>query len=251
MFIVLPAIDLLEGKVVRLTQGRYDAVKVYSNEPAEVALQFERDGAIWLHVVDLEGAKEGEPKNLNSLVAIRSAVKCKIQFGGGIRSLATLEQVFEIGVQRAILGTSAIVNPMLAHEAIKSFGSERIAVALDVREGKVAVHGWMENKAFSPFDLGKKMKDAGIDWFIYTDILRDGTMTSPNLEAIARFADLVKANVIASGGISSVEHVRQIKSLEHLGVLGCIVGRAIYEGKLNLREALGAVGEISGDVKSI
>jgi len=238
VFVVLPAIDLLGGKVVRLTQGRYDAVKVYGDEPEEVAVQFEREGAIWLHVVDLDGAKEGEPRNLNSLKAIRRAVKCNIQFGGGVRSLATLERVLGIGVQRVVLGTSAIVNPMLAYEAVKNFGSDKIAVAVDVREGKVAVKGWTETEAFSPEEVGRKLREAGVRWFVYTDTLRDGTMTSPNFDAIARFAETVDAKVIASGGISRVEHIRQLKSLEPLGVAGCIIGRAIYEGKLNLREVL-------------
>ncbi|MCX7642651.1 MAG: 1-(5-phosphoribosyl)-5-[(5-phosphoribosylamino)methylideneamino]imidazole-4-carboxamide isomerase [Armatimonadetes bacterium] len=240
MFVVLPAIDLLGGKVVRLTQGRYDAAKVYSDEPAEVAMQFERDGATWLHVVDLNGAKEGEPKNLDSLAAIRKAVKCNIQFGGGVRSLPVLERIFELGVQRVVLGTVAIVNPMIAYEAVKHFGSERISVAIDVREGKVAIRGWSETENMSPTDVGKKMRDAGVLWFIYTDILRDGMMTSPNFDAVAQFAETVKASVIASGGIASVEHVRQLKLLEPLGVVGCIIGRAIYEGKLSFQDALAA-----------
>ncbi|MCX7968516.1 MAG: HisA/HisF-related TIM barrel protein, partial [Armatimonadetes bacterium] len=172
MFVVLPAIDLLDGKVVRLTQGRYNAAKVYSDDPAEVAAQFERDGANWLHVVDLNGAKEGEPKNLDSLAAILKAVKCKIQFGGGVRSLEILERVFGLGVQRVVLGTSAIVNPMLAYEAVKHFGSGRIAVSVDVREGKVSVRGWTETQDLSPADVGKRMLDAGVRWFVYTDILR-------------------------------------------------------------------------------
>ncbi|MFN3420800.1 MAG: 1-(5-phosphoribosyl)-5-[(5-phosphoribosylamino)methylideneamino]imidazole-4-carboxamide isomerase [Armatimonadota bacterium] len=245
MFVVLPAIDLLDGKVVRLTQGRYDAVKVYSDEPTEVARQFEREGATWLHVVDLNGAKEGEPKNLDSLTAIRKAIKCNVQFGGGVRSLSVLERLFEIGVQRVILGTSAIVNPMLAYEAVKNFGAERIAVAVDVREGKVAVRGWTETEALSPADVGERMRDAGVQWFVYTDILRDGMMTSPNFEAIAQFSEIVKAKVIASGGIGSAEHVRQLKTLEPLGVVGCIVGRALYEGKLSLRDVLSEIAEDS------
>lgn len=245
MFVVFPAIDLLDGKVVRLTQGRYDAVKIYSDEPEKVAMEFEREGVTWLHVVDLNGAKEGKPRNLEALAAIRKVVKCNIQFGGGVRSLAVLERLFELGIQRVVLGTRAIVNPMFAYEAVKNFGSERIAVAVDVREGKVAVRGWTETEALSPADVGKRMHDAGVCWFVYTDILRDGMMTSPNFKAIAQFAEIVKANVIASGGIASVEHVRQLKELEPLGVVGCIIGRAIYEGKLSLQDALAAVSEIS------
>ena len=247
MFVVLPAIDLIDGKVVRLTQGRYDAVKVYGDEPTEVARQFENEGATWLHIVDLNGAKEGEPKNLDSLAAIRKTVKCNIQFGGGARSLGVLERLYELGVQRVVLGTSAIVNPMLAYEAVKNFGAERVAVAVDVREGKVAIHGWTETAPLLPADVGKVMRDVGVCWFVYTDILRDGMMTSPNFEAVAQFAEIVKANVIASGGIASVEHIRQLKTLEPLGVVGCIIGRAIYEGKVSLREVLAAIGEISSE----
>ncbi len=243
MFVILPAIDLLDGKVVRLTQGRYDATKVYSDEPAEVAKRFESEGATWLHVVDLNGAKEGKPKNLHSLAAIRMSVRCNIQFGGGVRSLKVLERVFEIGVQRVVLGTSAIVNPMLTYEAVKNFGDGRVAVAVDVREGKVTICGWTETETMSPESLGKRMRDTGVLWFVYTDTLRDGMMTSPNFEAIAKFAEIVKGNVIASGGIASIEHIRHLKTLEPLGIVGCIVGRAIYEGKLSLQDALAAVSE--------
>ncbi|MCX7643640.1 MAG: HisA/HisF-related TIM barrel protein, partial [Armatimonadetes bacterium] len=160
---------------------------------------------------------------------------------GGVRSLEILERVFGLGVQRVVLGTSAIVNPMLAYEAVKHFGSGRIAVSVDVREGKVSVRGWTETQDLSPADVGKRMLDAGVRWFVYTDILRDGMMTAPNFEAIANFAETVKANVLASGGVASVEHVRQLKLLEPLGVVGCIIGRAIYEGKLNFRDALAVV----------
>lgn len=238
MFTVIPAIDLLEGRVVRLLQGRYDAATAYSDNPAEVAGQFERDGATWLHVVDLDGARSGEPKNWEALKVIRGVVSCSIQFGGGVRSLTVLEQLFNLGVQRVVMGTSAIQNPMLAYEAVKAFGNDKIAIAIDVREGKVAIKGWMETEEITPLDIGKRLCDAGVRWFIYTDILRDGMLTSPNFESVAQFAEIVKAKVIASGGVSKVEHIRQLKTLQPLGVVGCIIGRALYEGKLNFRDAL-------------
>jgi phosphoribosylformimino-5-aminoimidazole carboxamide ribotide isomerase len=251
MFVVMPAIDLLGGQVVRLTQGRYDAVTVYGSSPAEVARQFERDGATWIHVVDLDGAKLGEPKNLDALKAICSATKCSVQFGGGVRSLPVLERLFELGVKRVVLGTSAIQNPLLAYEAVKAFGQDKIAVAIDVKEGKVAVKGWTETKEISPAEIGKQLCDAGVRWFVYTDILRDGMLTSPNFESIAQFAEAVKVTgdrgqgtgevkVIASGGVTEIEHIRRLKAMETLGVVGCIVGRAIYEGKLSLKDALEA-----------
>lgn len=238
MFIIMPAIDLLGGEVVRLTQGRYDAVTVYRPNPAEVAKEFEREGAVWLHVVDLEGAKLGELKNLDALKAICGETKCFVQFGGGIRDLSSLERLFELGVKRVVLGTSAILNPFLAHEATKTFGQDRIAAAIDVREGKVAIKGWTETGKASPVEVGKRLRDAGVRWFIYTDILRDGMLTSPNFEAVAQFAEEVGANVIASGGVTEIEHIERLKSMRPLGVVGCIVGRALYEGRLSLRDAL-------------
>ena len=248
MFVVMPAIDLLGGQVVRLTQGRYDAVTVYGASPAEIAQQFEQDGATWIHVVDLDGAKLGEPKNLDALRAICGATKCSIQFGGGVRSLPVMERLFELGVRRVVLGTSAIQNPFLAHEAVKAFGQDKIAVAIDVRDGKVAVKGWTEMEEVSPTEIGKRLYDAGVRWFVYTDILRDGMLTSPNFEAIAQFAEAIRVtgdkghgtrvNVIASGGVTEIEHIKRLKAMEPLGVVGCIVGRALYEGKLNLKEAL-------------
>jgi phosphoribosylformimino-5-aminoimidazole carboxamide ribotide isomerase len=252
MFVVMPAIDLLGGQVVRLTQGRYDAVTVYGSSPAEVARQFEQDGATWIHVVDLDGARLGEPKNLDALKAICSATKCSIQFGGGVRSLPVMERLFELGVKRVVLGTSAIQNPFLAHEAVKAFGQDRIAVAIDVRDGKVAVKGWAETKEVSPTEIGKQLRDAGVRWFVYTDILRDGMLTSPNFEAIAQFAQAIKVtgdkgqgtkevNVIASGGVTEIEHIKRLKAMQPLGVVGCIVGRALYEGRLSLKDALKVV----------
>ena len=248
MFVVMPAIDLLGGQVVRLTQGRYDAVTVYGASPAEIAQQFEQDGATWIHVVDLDGAKLGEPKNLDALRAICGATKCSIQFGGGVRSLPVMERLFELGVRRVVLGTSAIQNPFLAHEAVKAFGQDKIAVAIDVREGKVAVKGWTEMEEVSPTEIGKRLYDAGVRWFVYTDILRDGMLTSPNFEAIAQFAEAIRVtgdkghgtrvNVIASGGVTEIEHIKRLKAMEPLGVVGCIVGRALYEGKLSLKDAL-------------
>ena len=244
----MPAIDLLGGQVVRLTQGRYDAVTVYGSSPAKVAQRFERDGATWIHIVDLDGAKLGEPKNLDALRAICSATKCSIQFGGGVRSLPVMERLFELGVKRVVLGTSAIQNPFLIYEAVKAFGQDRIAVAIDVREGKVAVKGWTETEEISPAEIGKRLCDAGVRWFVYTDILRDGMLTSPNFEAIAQFAEAIRVtgdkghgtrvNVIASGGVTEIEHIKCLKAMEPLGVVGCIVGRALYEGKLSLKDAL-------------
>ncbi len=240
MFLVLPAIDLLDGQVVRLSQGRYDAVTVYQTDPKAVARQFEQEGAEWLHVVDLNGAREGEPRNWEALRAIRQATRCALQFGGGVRSLPMLEQLLDWGVQRVVLGTGAVRTPLLVYEAVKHFGAERIAVAVDVHKGKVALQGWTETELLSPLELGVRLREIGVQWFVYTDILRDGMLTAPNVDAITQFAETVKAKVIASGGIASVEHIRQLKALQPLGVVGCIIGRALYEGKLTFRQALAA-----------
>ncbi|MER3500082.1 MAG: hypothetical protein IMHGJWDQ_000304 [Candidatus Fervidibacter sp.] len=240
MFLVLPAIDLLDGQVVRLSQGRYDAVTVYQTDPVSVARQFEQEGAEWLHVVDLNGAREGEPRNWEVLRAIRKATRCALQFGGGVRSLPMLEQLLDWGVQRVVLGTGAVRTPLLVCEAVKHFGAERIAVAVDVHKGKVALQGWTETELLSPLELGVRLREIGVQWFVYTDILRDGMLTAPNVDAITQFAETVKAKVIASGGIASVEHIRQLKALQPLGVVGCIIGRALYEGKLTFRQALAA-----------
>lgn len=240
-FTVFPAIDLLDGKVVRLMQGRYDAVTVYSDDPIEMAKRFETDGATWLHVVDLNGAKTGEPQDTDVVAAICHSVRCSVQFGGGVRSLPTIERMLSLGVRRIVLGTAAIRSLVFGYEAIKHFGPERIAVAIDVRGGFVAVQGWTETEALTPLKVGKRLCEAGVRWFVYTDILRDGMLTAPNVEAVAQFAEATQAQVIASGGIATVEHVRQLKSLEPLGVVGCIIGKALYEGTLSLREALAIV----------
>jgi phosphoribosylformimino-5-aminoimidazole carboxamide ribotide isomerase len=237
-FIVFPAIDLLNGKVVRLQQGRYDAATVYGDDPTEVAKRFEADGATWLHIVDLDGARTGELRNLDKIAAIRQSVRCHLQVGGGIRSLPVMEQLFHLGVQRLVLGTAAIRQPLLAYEAVKHFGADRIAVAIDVREGKVAVEGWTTTAGLSPLEVGKRLRECGICWFVYTDIARDGMLTAPNFDAIAKFAETVQAFVIASGGVTTIEQVRQLKALEPLGVVGCVIGRALYEGTLRLSEAL-------------
>lgn len=240
-FTVFPAIDLLDGKVVRLRQGRYDDLTVYSDDPTGIAQRFEADGATWLHIVDLNGAKSGEPQNVETIAAICRSVRCAVQLGGGIRSLPAIERAFNWGVRRVVLGTVAILQSLSAYESVKHFGADRIAVAIDVREGKVAVQGWTETEEVSPLEIGKRLREAGICWFVYTDILKDGMLTAPNTEAVAQFAEATQAKVIASGGIATLDHVHQLKALESLGVVGCIIGRALYEGALTLREVLAIV----------
>lgn len=243
-FIVFPAIDLLQGQVVRLRQGRYDAVTVYSDDPVLTARQFESEGAQWVHVVDLDGAQAGELRNLEVIAEICRAVRCAVQVGGGVRALPTIERLLGLGARRVVLGTAAIRQPLLAYEAVKHFGAERVAVAIDVRDGKVAVQGWTETAALSPLEVGKRLREAGVVWFIYTDILRDGMLTAPNLDTVAQFAETVRAQVIASGGVTTIEQVQQLKALEPLGVCGCIIGRALYEGTLSLQAALLVAGSV-------
>ncbi len=236
---IIPAIDLRNGKCVRLYQGDYEKETVFSDDPVSVALRWQSEGAKRLHLVDLDGAARGELCNLDAIEKIATAVEIPVQVGGGVRSLETVEQLLGLGVGRAILGTVAVEDPGLAEEACQRFG-EQIIIGIDARDGRVATRGWLQQSKVTAGELAARMVGLGARRFIYTDISRDGTLTSPNFEAVAEFLSQVSVPVIAAGGISSVEHLTRLAAL---GAEGAIVGRAIYTGDVKLAEAVKSVSE--------
>ncbi|MDK2820772.1 MAG: phosphoribosylformimino-5-aminoimidazole carboxamide ribotide isomerase [Clostridia bacterium] len=243
---ILPAIDLREGRCVRLYQGRLDAETVYSTDPVAVACDWVQRGASWLHVVDLDGAFAGRPRNMEVIKDIIRASKVSVQVGGGIRSIETLEELLEAGASRVVLGTMAITNPELVAKAVEQFG-EAIVIGLDSRDGEIAVEGWAATVAQGTIEFAKKMVDLGVKRVVFTDISRDGTLKGPNIEAIRELAKSIGIKVIASGGIANLDDLRALQELEPEGVEGAILGKSLYNGNFTLEEALAVTGE---DVKS-
>jgi phosphoribosylformimino-5-aminoimidazole carboxamide ribotide isomerase len=239
--IIYPAIDLRGGRCVRLVQGDPRAETVVSDDPGGSAQHWASLGAKWLHVVNLDGAfgdKGKAAKNISTLRAILDTTDLSVQFGGGLRSVADLEAVLSLGVTRAIIGTAAVTNPALIEEALKRFGTDRIVLAIDAREGVVATHGWQRLSAASAIDLAKHLKSLGVTHVIYTDIIRDGTLSGVNAAACAALASASGLAVIASGGVASLEDVRRIREVEGAGVEGLIIGKALYAGQIDLAQAL-------------
>jgi phosphoribosylformimino-5-aminoimidazole carboxamide ribotide isomerase len=236
--LIIPAIDLRNGKCVRLVEGKVDRETIYSDRPAEMAVRWQSKGAKFLHLVDLDGAFAGEPKNLEQIKEILQTVAIPCELGGGIRDLATIEMYLELGINRVILGTAAIANPELVTEACKRFGSERIVLGVDAKNGWVAIHGWDATATKNAVALALEMKDRGVSRIIYTDISRDGTLQGPNLESTRELAEITGLAVIASGGISCADDIRAVKELEPYGVDSVITGKALYDGRLELEEAL-------------
>lgn len=237
---IFPATDILGGKVVRLTKGDYNQVKIYADSPAEMALEFMKDGATNLHMVDLDGAKDGAPVNFD---AIREAAKIKglyIEVGGGIRNMQRIEDYLSLGVKRVILGTAAIRNYPFVEEAVKEFGSA-VAVGVDAKEGFVAVSGWQETTNVNSVEFCKKLRDTGVSTVIYTDISKDGMLSGTNLEIYKELSEIQGLDIVASGGITFAD---EIKTLNEMGIYGAIVGKAVYEGKLSLKDALAAGGAL-------
>lgn len=234
--ILYPAIDLKDGQAVRLLRGEMDKATVFSDDPAAQALEFVNAGCEWLHLVDLNGAFAGEPVNAAPVEAILKACKVPAQLGGGIRDMATIERWLEKGLQRVILGTVAVENPELVREAAKAFPGH-VAVGIDARGGKVATKGWAEETDVEVTDLARSFEDAGVAAIIYTDINRDGAMQGPNIEATAALARAVSIPVIASGGVSSLDDLIALRDCG-AGLNGAISGRALYDGALDLGEAL-------------
>lgn len=234
---VIPAIDLRNGKCVRLIQGRADRETVYYENPAEVARMWEQKGAKRLHLVDLDGAFKGVPQNKKVIKKIASQLNIPIQLGGGIRDINTVQQLLDLGINKVIIGTAAVNNPSLVKELVDKYG-ERIMVGVDARDGMVAVKGWVESSNLKALDLVKDMEKIGIKEIVYTDISRDGTLKGPNLEATRKIAEKTSVNIIVSGGVSCLEDIRRAKALESSGISGIIVGQALYTGKFTLEEAL-------------
>ncbi len=235
--ILYPAIDLKDGACVRLLQGAMDKVDVFNDDPAAQARSFAEAGGEWLHVVDLDGAIAGSPVNADAVAEVLAAVAIPIQLGGGVRNLATVEKWLDRGVARVILGTVAVEEPELVRTACTRHPG-RIAVAIDARDGRVAVAGWTELADVTPADLARRSEDAGAAAIIYTDIARDGMMTGVNVAATAALADALSVPLIASGGVASLDDLRALKELEGAGLAGVIAGRALYDGRLDLADAL-------------
>ncbi len=239
--IIVPAIDLKDGKCVRLRQGRMDSSTVFGDDPAAMARRWAAKGAARLHVVDLDGSVEGKPLNLDCVRQIVDTVKIPVQVGGGIRSSDTIEQYLDCGVDTVILGTLAAREPARVQEYIARFPG-KVAVGIDGRSGNVAVEGWTESTNMKASDLAAMYDKCPPSWFIYTDIERDGMMQGPNIEATREFARSTRSPVILSGGVSKVSDVERILPLEEDGVLGIIIGRALYEGAIDLQEVVKLVG---------
>jgi phosphoribosylformimino-5-aminoimidazole carboxamide ribotide isomerase len=238
---VIPAIDLLEGRCVRLYQGDYDRSQVFNEDPVTVAQQWVEQGATRLHLVDLDGAKAGHPVNGDVIEAIVRAVEIPVQVGGGLRDRSSVSELLGRGVQRIILGTVAVEQPDLVAELCRSFPGQ-IVVGIDARNGKVATRGWLETSTVEAVQLAQQMAQVGVAAIIYTDIHRDGTLQGPNREALRELAQGISVPVIASGGVSSITDLLGLLSLEPIGVVGAIVGRALYTGEVSLKEAIRAVG---------
>jgi phosphoribosylformimino-5-aminoimidazole carboxamide ribotide isomerase len=238
---VIPAIDLLDGHCVRLHQGDYDQVTRFSDDPVEQALDWQRQGASRLHLVDLDGARSGEPVNDAVIRRITSALSIPVQLGGGVRSAERADDLLSFGLDRVILGTVAIEQPSLVRD-LAARHPGRIVVGIDARDGRVATRGWLEESAVLATDLAASFAGSGIAAIISTDIATDGTLAGPNLEALRQMALASPVPVIASGGIGELSHLRSLLSLAPLGVEGVIVGRALYDGRVDLGEALAAIG---------
>jgi phosphoribosylformimino-5-aminoimidazole carboxamide ribotide isomerase len=235
---IIPAIDLRHGKCVRLYQGDYAQETVFSEDPVGMAQRWQAEGAKRLHLVDLDGAAAGEPRNTAAIQQIVGVVRIAVQVGGGIRRLEIVKQLLQIGVQRVILGTAAVQEPALVEEACRRFGPA-IIVSVDARDGFVSTHGWLEESRITAAELVQRMTKLGVERFIYTDVARDGTLTGPNFEAIEALQATTHLPIIVAGGISAVSHIQR---LSQIGVEGAIVGTALYTGDIDLAEALAAVG---------
>ena len=238
---VIPAIDILDGRCVRLYQGDYQQSEVFGEDPVEVARRWYSQGAKYLHVVDLDGAKQGQPQNLKVIEAIARSIPIRVQMGGGLRDRDSILSVLHSGVSRVIIGTAAVENSQLIASICAEF-PEQIMIGIDARDGKVATRGWLTTSEILAVDLARSMAEIGIAGIVYTDIHRDGTMQGPNLEALRQLAENVDVPVIASGGISSIADLLNLLTLESVGVKGAIVGKAIYTGHIQLPEAIRAVG---------
>lgn len=233
--IILPAIDILGGKCVRLTKGEYGTAEQVAADPIETALSFVRDGAQYIHMVDLDGAKEGSRVNSDIYTEVAKRVPVPIEVGGGIRDMETVEHYLKKGIDRVIIGSAALKNPTLVKDAVKEYGGEHIAVGIDALNGMVKTAGWLEESNVNYIDLAREMEKMGVKYVIFTDISKDGTLTGPNLEQLSALAGAVSMNIIASGGIRDIGNIRDLASMK---LYGAICGKSIYSGSLSLSEAV-------------
>jgi phosphoribosylformimino-5-aminoimidazole carboxamide ribotide isomerase len=230
-----PAIDIKNGKCVRLYKGLFDQMTVFNENPAEVALEWEAAGATYIHVVDLDGALDGTWVNQTAIQSIIKAVKIPVQTGGGVRCLDDIQQRIDLGIQRVIIGTMAVKNPTFVREAVERFGSESIAVGIDAKNGYVATHGWEQVSNLEAVSFALTMKEMGIHHIVYTDISKDGTMEGPNIEQTKNLIEQTGMGIIASGGVSKMQDLYETQAI---GAAGTIIGKALYLNAINLKEAI-------------
>lgn len=236
-FEIYPAIDMRGGKCVRLLQGDYSKETVYGDSPVDMATQFASEGAQWIHMVDLDGAKAAKRVNDEFVLGVKKKLDVRVQIGGGIRSEADVAYYLENGIDRVILGSAAISNPEFVKKMLKEYGA-RIAIGIDARDGYVATEGWVETSTIKATELGKELANAGAETFIFTDISTDGMLSGPNVEGIVKMAKATGKGVIASGGVSKLADLDALKKYEADGVIGAIVGKALYTNKFTVAEAL-------------
>ncbi len=241
--IIIPAVDIKKGRCVRLFQGRMDKETVFSDDPAAMAKRWEDEGAEIIHVIDLDGAIKKSPQNLNSISNIIDSVNAHIQVGGGIRDKKTVGLLLDLGAERVIIGTEAIKNPNFVKDACKAFPG-RIIVGIDARNGFVAIEGWTKTTKTKAVDLAKQFEDCGVAVINFTDIHRDGMQTGPNIDETRLLAEAVSIPVVASGGVSTIEDIKNLLPLKEVGVVGIITGRALYSGSLKLKEAIEIAKEV-------
>lgn len=239
-FKLYPAIDMRGGKCVRLLQGDYNQETVYGDSPYDMAKQFADQGAEWIHMVDLDGAKDGKKVNHEHVIRVAKELPAKVQIGGGIRSMDDVSYYLDAGVDRVILGSAAVSNPEFVREALNRYGGSRVAIGLDARDGFVATEGWLETSHIMAVDLAKRLVEEGAETFIFTDISKDGMLQGPNVEAIGELARITGKEVIASGGVSSIDDLVSLKK-DKRSIAGAIIGKALYTGRFTLSDALGSV----------
>ena len=235
--LIIPAIDLRNGNVVRLFQGNFDKETIFSSQPDEVAIRWQSYGAKFIHIVDLDGARIGKSTNIESIKIIVKSIQIPVELGGGIRTLVDIEKLLALGINRVILGSAAVKNPVLVREACRLF-NERIVIGIDARDGIVAVDGWEASGKISAIDLAKKMKGFGIKRIVYTDISRDGTGEGVNISSALELAKATGLKIIVSGGVGNLDDIREIKKHEHEGIEGVIIGKALYTNLLDLEAAI-------------
>lgn len=236
--ILLPAIDLMNGEVVRLKQGKADQKTVYSRDPAAFARRWQDEGGDYLHIVDLDAAFSGEHRNLDSVRAITEAITIPCELGGGMRSREAIAAAFQAGVSRIVIGTRAAESLEFVREMVREFGGERIAVGIDARDGLVSTKGWTEQSSIRALDLARSAEDAGVGTIIYTDIATDGMLQGPNFAELEKMLAALKCQLIASGGVSKADDVHRLRRMPNL--YGCIIGKALYDGAMTLREVVAA-----------